>query len=55
MKVGGLRRLIIPPDLAYGAQPKDVTVDGQPLTIPANSILTFEVRFVRIETPGAPQ
>jgi peptidylprolyl isomerase len=55
MKVGGFRRLIIPPDLAYGDQEKAVTIDGESLTIPPNSFLTFEVRLVRIETPSATQ
>jgi FKBP-type peptidyl-prolyl cis-trans isomerase len=42
MKVGGERRLIIPPDLAYGAQ-------GRPPTIPANATLTFDVQLVSIQ------
>ena len=42
MKVGGRRQLVIPPDLAYGAE-------GSPPSIGPNETLVFVVDLLNVE------
>ncbi len=42
MRIGGRRRLIVPPDLGYGAQ-------GRPPRIPPNSTLIFDIELLNVK------
>jgi len=43
MRVGGQRRLIVPPELAYGASSPD------PTKIPANATLLFDIALLNVQ------
>jgi peptidylprolyl isomerase len=45
MRVGGRRRVIVPPALGYGSHPTKL--------VPANSELTYDVELVAVARPGA--
>lgn len=42
MRIGGVRRLVVPPALAYGAR-------GQPPTIPPSATLIYEIELLEIK------
>jgi FKBP-type peptidyl-prolyl cis-trans isomerase len=42
MRVGGLRRVTIPPELGYGAS-------GSPPRIPANASLVFDIELLSVQ------
>jgi FKBP-type peptidyl-prolyl cis-trans isomerase FkpA len=53
MKVGGKRKLILPPDLGYGASGQTDPNSGATV-IPPNAILVFEVELMKVAAPPKP-
>jgi FKBP-type peptidyl-prolyl cis-trans isomerase FkpA len=47
MRVGGTRRIVVPPEHGYG-------LVGRPAGVPAGATLVFEVRLLRVEAAPAP-
>jgi len=51
MKIGGTRRLVIPPELAYGSRcVEKYPGSGGGCVIPPNSTLLFEIELLAVET-----
>jgi FKBP-type peptidyl-prolyl cis-trans isomerase len=48
MKVGGSRRLIVPPDLAYGDDGEEIIFGDQTVTVPPGATLIFEVQLLGV-------
>jgi len=48
MKVGGSRRLIVPPDLAYGDEGAEITFGDKTVTVPPGATLIFEVQLIGV-------
>ena len=46
MRVGGKRRLLVPPELGFG-------VDGLPPSVPSNSVLIFDLELMGVSDAGA--
>lgn len=49
MRVGGVRRIVVPPDLGYGAT--GITAQDGTVIIPGNSTLIFDVELVSVNNP----
>lgn len=54
MRVGGQRRLTIPPELAYGSEAKKYELDGDSVAIPPGSTLVFDVYLCDVVDEEAP-
>jgi len=48
MKVGGSRRLIVPPELAYGDEGEEIAFEDKTVTIPPGATLIFEVQLIGV-------
>lgn len=46
MKQGGKRRLVVPPELAYGA--RGVCVENKGCLVPPSETLTYDIELVRV-------